>query len=153
MKLKLNVHRVSIIVVILFIVAGVLIIVLDWNEMQRIIHQANWLLLLPSLLLTASSYTCLSYSSSLVFRTFGIRLNLKDLLEISFVSNVVTYLINVGGVTGVSLQFMLMKRHGLDTEDILAPSLFQLYFSGLMLIALLPIRPYQHPGQSSPFPK
>jgi uncharacterized protein (TIRG00374 family) len=74
-----------------------------------------------------------------VFRAFGNRLNLKDLMEIGFVSNAVTYLMNVGGVTGVSLQFVLMKKRSLATEDILAPSLFQLYFSSLMLIALLPI--------------
>jgi uncharacterized protein (TIRG00374 family) len=107
--------------------------------MRRVIGQANWLLLLPSLLLTGSSYTCLSYSLAVVFRTFGISSKMRDLLEIGFVSNVVTFLMNVGGVTGISLQFVLMKKRGLATEDILAPSLFQLYFSSLMLIAILPI--------------
>jgi uncharacterized protein (TIRG00374 family) len=46
---------------------------------------------------------------------------------------------NVGGATGVSLQYVLLKRRGLITEDILAPSLFQLYFSGLTLVVLLPV--------------
>ena len=54
-------------------------------------------------------------------------------------SNAASYILNVGGATGVSLQYVLLKRRGLDTEDILAPSLFQLYFSGLMLIVLLPV--------------
>ena len=139
MKLKLNIQRITIIVVVLFIVAGVLIVALDWHEMRLVIGHANWLLLLPSLLLTASSYACLSYGLVVVFRTFGIRLGMRDLMEIGFVSNVVTYLMNVGGVTGVSFQFVLLKRHGLATEDILAPSLFQLYFSSLLLIALLPV--------------
>jgi len=139
MKFKLNIQRVTIIVVALFIVAGVLIVVLDWHEIRSVFGQANWLLLLPAFLFTAVSYISLSYGLAIVFQTFGIRLGLKDLMEIGFVSNVVTYLMNVGGVTGVSLQFVLMKRRGLATEDILAPSLFQLYFSSLMLIALLPI--------------
>ena len=136
---KLNIQRVTIIVVLLFIIAGVLIIALDWAEMRRLIGQANWLLLLPAFLLTGVSYTCLSYSLAVVFRAFGISLNMKALMEIGFVSNVVTYLMNVGGFTGLSLQFLLMKKRGLSTEDILAPSFFQLYFSSLVLIALLPI--------------
>ena len=139
MKPRLNIRRGTLIVVAIFIIAGVLIVALDWKEMRLVIDQASWPLLLPSLLFTAVSYVCLSFSLALVFRTFGVRLGLKDLLEIGFVSNVVTYLMNVGGVTGVSLQFVLMKRRGLATEDILAPSLFQLYFTSLMLIALLPI--------------
>jgi uncharacterized protein (TIRG00374 family) len=139
MKPGLNIQRVTVIVVVLFIVAGALIIVLDWREMRHLIGQANWLLFLPAFLLTASSYICLSASLALVFRAFGVRMGLKDLMETGFVANTVTFLMNVGGATGISLQFLLMKRRGLATEDILAPSLFQLYFSSLMLVALLPI--------------
>jgi uncharacterized protein (TIRG00374 family) len=139
MRPRLSIRRVTLIVVALFIIAGTLIIVLDWHDMKRIIGQASWPLLLPAFLFTATSYACLSFSLALVFRTFGNQLPLKDLLQIGFVSSAVTYLMNVGGVTGVSLQFVLMKRRGLATEDILAPSLFQLYFSSLMLMALLPI--------------
>jgi uncharacterized protein (TIRG00374 family) len=95
--------------------------------------------LLPALFFTATSYTCLSVSSALIFRAFGIQLELGELLQIGFVANVITYLMNVGGVTGVSLQFLLLKRRGQTTEDILGSSLFQLYFDGLMLVALLPI--------------
>jgi uncharacterized protein (TIRG00374 family) len=136
---KLSIQRVTLFVVLLFIVAGVLIVVFDWADIWLIIGRANWLLLAPSFLLTGLSYTCLSYALVVVFRAFDVRLKIKDLMEISFVSNVVTYLMNVGGMTGMPLQFLLMKKRGVATEDILAPSLFQLYFSGLMLIALLPI--------------
>lgn len=138
MKLKLNAQRIAIIVVVLFIIAGILIVALDWNAMRRVINQANWSLLVPALLFMVISYTCLSFSSARVYRTFGINLGFADLLEISFVGNVITYLMNVGGVTGVSLEFVLMKKRGIATENILAPSLFQLYFGSLMLIALLP---------------
>jgi len=135
----MNIHRVTTIVVALFVVAGVLIVVLDWNEIRQVIGHAKWSLLLPALLFMATSYICLSYSSAVVFRAFGVQMNFKDLLRISFVVNVVTYLMNVGGATGMSLQFVLMKKRGLATEEILAPSLFQLFFSSLMLITLLPI--------------
>jgi uncharacterized protein (TIRG00374 family) len=139
MKLKLNMQRITIIMVVLFVAACITVMVLDWHDMRRIIGQANWFLILPALLFTAASYTCLSYSLAVVFRTFGIDLPVKDIMEIGFVSNVINYLLNVGGVTGVSLEFVLFKKRGLATEDILAPSLFHLYFNGLMLIALLPI--------------
>jgi uncharacterized protein (TIRG00374 family) len=107
--------------------------------MQQVIGQANWLLLAPSLFFTGLSYICLSISLAMVFRVFGIKENFNDLLRIGFVSNVASYLMNIGGATGVSLQYVLLKRRGLATEDILAPSLFQLYFSGLMLVVLLPV--------------
>jgi uncharacterized protein (TIRG00374 family) len=139
MKIKLNINRVTIAVVVLFVIAGALIVILDWKEMRQVIGQASWPLLLPALAFTAGSYSCLSGSVAVVFRTFGARVPVKDLLQIGFVSNVITFLMNVGGVTGVSLQFLLMKKRGLAAEDILAPSLFQLYFDSLMLLALLPI--------------
>jgi uncharacterized protein (TIRG00374 family) len=136
---KLTIQRVTILVVLIFIIAGAIIIGLDRAEMSRIIGQANWMLLAPSLLFTGLSYFCLSLASAVVFRAFGIGLKIKDLMEIGFVSNTITYLVNVGGVTGIPIQILLMKKRGLATGDILAPSLFQLYFDGLVLIALLPI--------------
>ncbi len=139
MNIKMNINKVALTIVILFVIAGVLIVVLDWKEMRLVFGRANWLLLLPPILFTASSYACLSYSLSLIFRIFGINMNFKYLMQIGFVSNVVTYMMNVGGITGVSLELILLKKRGLATEDILAPSLFQLYFSSLVLIALLPI--------------
>ena len=139
MNSKIVIQRVALIFVALFLIAGTLIISLDWKEMRQVIGQANWLLLAPSFFFTGLSYICLSISLAMVFRVFGIKQNFNDLLRIGFVSNVASYLMNIGGATGVSLQYVLLKRRGLATEDILAPSLFQLYFSGLMLIVLLPI--------------
>lgn len=139
MNSKIVIQRAALIFVVLFLIAGTLIITLDWKEMQQVIGQANWLLLAPSLFFTGLSYICLSISLAMVFRVFGIKENFNDLLRIGFVSNVASYLMNIGGATGVSLQYVLLKRRGLATEDILAPSLFQLYFSGLMLVVLLPV--------------
>jgi uncharacterized protein (TIRG00374 family) len=126
------------IIVALFVIAGALIIVLDWKEMRQVIGQANWLLLALSFLFTGLSYYCLSLSLAIVFRVFDIKQDFNYLMRVGFVSNVASYLINIGGATGVSLQYVLLKRRGLATEDVLAPSLFQLYFSGLILIVLLP---------------
>jgi glycosyltransferase 2 family protein len=136
---KLTMQRVTVIAVVLFVVAGALIITLDWHDIKSVVGQANWWWILPALAVTAGSYFSLSYSNVLVFRAYKISVGYRDLMEIGFVSNVVTHLVNVGGLTGVSLEFMLLKRRGLATEDILAPSLFQLYFSSLALLAILPI--------------
>ena len=139
MNSKIVIQRAALIFVALFLIAGALIIILDWKEMRQVIGQANWLLLAPSFLFTGLSYICLSISMAIVFRIFGIKQDFKYLLRVGFVSNVASTLMNVGGATGVSLQYVLLKRRSLATEDILAASLFQLYFSGLMLIVLLPI--------------
>jgi uncharacterized protein (TIRG00374 family) len=139
MNSKIVIQRAALIFVALFLIAGALIIALDWKDMRQVIGQANWLLLAPSLFFTGLSYICLSISLAMVFRVFGIKQDFNDLLRIGFVSNVASYLMNIGGATGVSLQYVLLKRRGLATEDILAPSLFQLYFSGLTLVVLLPV--------------
>ncbi len=139
MNSKIVFQGVALIFVALFVIGGALIISLDWREMRQIIGQSNWLLLAPSFLFTAISYICLSISVAIVFRVFNIKENFNYLLRVGFVSNVVSYLLNVGGAAGVSLQYVLLKKRNLATEDILAPSLFQLYFSGLTLVALLPI--------------
>lgn len=139
MSSKIAIRRFSLIFVILFLIAGTLIIALDWNQMQQVIRQANWLLAVPCFLFTALSYFCLGISLAMVFRVFRIKEDFGYLVKIGLASNAASYILNVGGATGVSLQYVLLKRRGLDTESILAPSLFQLYLSGLMLIVLLPI--------------
>lgn len=139
MKSKVGFQRAALIAVTLFLIAGVLIIALDWKEMRQIIGEANWLLFAPSLLFVAVSYLCLSYCVAVVFRAFAVKENIGYLMRIGFVSTAVSYLMNVGGAAGVSLQFLLMRRRDIVVEDILAPSIFQLYISGLILVALLPL--------------
>ncbi len=137
--MHLTIQRLTIVFIVLFVIAGAVIVALDWSQIRSVIAQANWPRLLLALVFTASSYTCLSCSVAVVFRTFGIQLGFGYLMEVGFVSNVVTYLLNVGGVSGLPLQFLLVKKQGVATQDILAASLFQLFFSSLVLIVLLPI--------------
>jgi len=139
MKDKLRMRRATIFLTALFVVAGVLVVALDWRNVSHVVANANWLFLPLPLLLTGASYVCLSCGFALVFRTFGIRVHFKELAQIGFVSNALAYLLNVGGVAGLPLQFLLLKRRGPRSEDILAASIFQLLFSGLVLLLLLPI--------------
>jgi uncharacterized protein (TIRG00374 family) len=126
-------------VVIGVTLAGAVIIALDWQQARQVMREANWGFLAPALAATAVSYGCLSYGLYVVFRIFGTRLARRDIIEIGFVSNVLSYLLSVGGTIGISIRFMLMKRRGISAEDILAPSLFHAYFNNLTLFALLPI--------------
>ncbi len=139
MKSKIAIQKIALICVILFIIAGAVIITLDWKAMRQVVGQANWLYLAPSILFAGVSYLCLSLNMAIVFRIFGINQDFGYLLRVGFVSTVASFLINVGGAAGVSLQYVLLKKRNIATEDILAPSLFQLYFSGITLMALLPV--------------
>ena len=139
MKQKEGIRPITIILVAIFVVGGLLIVALDWKNASRVVTRANWLLLPLPLLLTGASYLCLICGFALVFRTFGIRLPFKELAQIGFVSSALTYLVNVGGVTGLPLQLLLLRRRGRRTEDILAASVFQLLLSGFMLLVLIPI--------------
>ena len=131
--------KIGVIAVAVFVLAGALVVALDWQQMRLIIGHTDWPLLVPAALLTLISYAALSASSVVVFRSFGLRVPIRDLLEISFVANVTTFLVNVGGLTGLPIQVVLLRRRGLSTEQVLAPSFFELYFSSLVLIILLPI--------------
>jgi uncharacterized protein (TIRG00374 family) len=129
--------RALLIILLFFAVAGAAIILLDRGQIRQAFQHADWPLLIPALLLAAVSYLCLSIEVALIFRVFGAPLPTARLLEIGFVSYAVTYTLNVGGVTGLSLQFAAFKKSGLRTEDILAPSLFQFYLASLPLVPLL----------------
>ena len=71
MNLKLNIQRVTLILVVLFVVGGTLIVVLDWSEIKGVISQADWLLLLPAFIAFSTSAvksrSLLKYNSLCVF--------------------------------------------------------------------------------------
>jgi uncharacterized protein (TIRG00374 family) len=123
----------------LFVCIGIAVIAAHWKDVKEVLLRANWTMLIPALFFTAGSYLFLSYGMAAVFSIFKIKLATRDLLEIGFVSNALNYLLSVGGMIGISVRYMLMKRRGISTEDILAPSSFHSYFNNLALLALLPV--------------
>ncbi len=58
---------------VLLAVAGVLVVFLDWPEVQGVIGRASWRPVLAALAMTALSYLCLSWSFGLVNQSFGVR--------------------------------------------------------------------------------
>jgi uncharacterized protein (TIRG00374 family) len=129
--------------VVLFISAlvllGIIATALDWRAVRDVLGQADWRPIITALAFTAVSYGCLSYGFVISCKLFAIRVHWRDLFAIGFVSNVLSNVVAVGGVAGYSVRFLLMRRHGLAVEDIVAASLFHSYINNLAMFALLPI--------------
>ena len=120
----------------LLALAGAIVVLLDWREVQGAVVQADWRPILFGLGVTASSYAFQSYSFGLLNRSFGVRLGLTHLLSVGFVSSVM--IAAVGGVAGHSLRLLLMARRGVPAGDAMAPSLFHGYLESLVFFALIP---------------
>jgi uncharacterized protein (TIRG00374 family) len=124
--------------VILLILFGLVVVFLDWNQVRKILGETDWKLVPLALLVTALSYTSLSYGWAVTNQIFGVRMRRRDLAQIGFVSTVLNHLISAGGAAGFSVRFLMMGAQGATMEDIVAASLFYTYLSGLGMLALLP---------------
>jgi uncharacterized protein (TIRG00374 family) len=131
--------RLVVIAVIALGLLGVFLVAMDWRQARHVLRQANWEWVLVALLFTVISYLCLSYGFLVASRIFGIKLGLGDLLQIGFISNVLNNLVSAGGAAGYSVRFIIMKKRGQTTADILAASVFHSYFNTLALLSLLPL--------------
>ncbi len=126
-------------VVIALVLLGVFVLAMDWRQAHHVLRQANWAWVSVALLFTVVSYACLSYGFLVASRMFDIQLSLGDLLQIGFISNVLNNLVSAGGAAGYSIRFIIMKKRGQTTADILAASVFHSYFNTLALLSLLPL--------------
>ncbi len=122
--------------VVMLALVGVLLIVLDWQEVRDVLTRGHWKWVPLALSITGFSYLFQSCSFSLINRSFGIGLGWRDLLGIGFLS--AAMIAAVGGLAGHSLRLLLMARRGLPAGDVLAPSLFHAYVESLLFFALIP---------------
>jgi uncharacterized protein (TIRG00374 family) len=118
---------------------GVFVVAMDWRQAHHVLRQANWSWVLVAILFTGVSYLCLSYGFLVASRVFDIKLSLGDLLQIGFISDALNNLVSAGGTAGYSVRFIIMKKRGQTTADILAASVFHSYFNTLALLSLLPL--------------
>lgn len=134
-------HRQRLVIglVVALVIVGLLVVVLDWREVQKILGETDWKLVPVALLFSAISYACLSFGFAAANRSFGIRMGWRDLSEIGFVSTMLNHLLSAGGAAGYSVRFLLMREQGATLRDILAASLFNSYLDSLGMLALLPI--------------
>jgi uncharacterized protein (TIRG00374 family) len=125
--------------ILLLILVGLAVVVLDWNQVRKILGETDWKLVPLALLVTAISYTSLSYGWAVTNQIFGVRMRRRDLAQIGFVSTILNHLISAGGAAGFSVRFLMMGAQGAAIKDIVAASLFYTYLSGLGMLAILPI--------------
>lgn len=131
--------RIATIAVALLLLSGAIIIALNWSTAVGVLRQANWFMVPMALLFTAASYVCASYSFFIICRIFGIKLEMRRLVEIGFVSTVVDNLLATGGIPGLSMRVILLRHSGINTDEALAPSFFRSYFNNIIFFALLPL--------------
>jgi len=126
-------------IVIAVVVIGVLVAALDWQRARQVLIAANWTLVIPALCFSGLSYLLLNIAFALVSRGWGIKSGIWRLIEIGFVSTVLNHLVTAGGAAGYSVRLLHMRRPGTSAKQILAISLFHIYLSMLVLMAMLPI--------------
>lgn len=130
-------QRIAAAFVILLLAAGVVSIVLDRQEVMRILHAAGWEQIEGALLFSALSYCFLGMRFVLTNRLFDIRLPSGNLFKIGVVSTAFGNLASGGGAGGYSMRILLMERFGVSVKDTLMASLFLSYLHDLILLALL----------------
>lgn len=122
--------------VVLLALLGVLVVLLDWQEVRDVLGRAQWRWIPVTLLFTSVSYYCLSHSFALINDSFGISMRRRDLLWVGFVSSAM--IAAVGGLAGHAIRVLLMAKRGLAPSDVMAPSLFHAYIESLAFFALIP---------------
>jgi uncharacterized protein (TIRG00374 family) len=125
--------------IVLLVLLGIVVAALDWGQVRQVLGQADWRLVPVTLLFTAVSYGCLSYSFAMVSEIFGVRMGRRDLFEIGFVSYALSHMVTSGGMAGYSLRVLLIKRRGLPVRDVLAASFFHSTLNNLLLFVLVPV--------------
>jgi uncharacterized protein (TIRG00374 family) len=132
-------RRLALGIILLIVTVGAVVVILDWHQVVQVLGRADWKLILPALLFTAISYSCLSYTFVLVNRAFGICVSRRDLFEISLVTVIINHLLTTGGAAGFGMRLLMLRQRGAEVQDITAASLFHIYLDGLGMLALLPM--------------
>ena len=125
--------------VLIVLLAGAFLVAREWRSVEQALAQADWRFAVLALTATAISHSAISYGYAVVNQLFGVPLRKRDLFEIGFVSVALNHVINVGGLAGLSLRVLLMRKRGFLVGDVLAPSFFYTYFSNLVMFSLFPI--------------
>lgn len=125
--------------VLVVVLLGAVFIAMDWGQVRNALGQARLQPIPYALAATLISYGCISFSFARVSKLLGIRMRVRDLAAVGFVSTVINHLVSSGGAAGYSVRYLLMNRHGVGMKDVLAASILHFYLTSLMMIAMLPV--------------
>jgi uncharacterized protein (TIRG00374 family) len=132
-------RRIVPILIIVIVLLGVVFLILDWSDIQKVLAQASWKPLPFAILTTLISYLCISYSFGRVSKLLGIQMRLRDLTSVGFVTTVLNHVLTSGGAAGYSVRYMLMNRHGVSMKDVFSASILHYYLTSLVMITMLPV--------------
>jgi uncharacterized protein (TIRG00374 family) len=130
-------QRVSIIIIVVLLAIGAAVIVLDWQQARQVISEANWFVTIAALLFTAISFFCLCFAFLLISRLFQINISPWKLLQIGYVSLALDNVLALSGFGGLSLRIVLMRPYRVKISRVIAASIYESYFDGLVLLILL----------------
>jgi uncharacterized protein (TIRG00374 family) len=119
--------------------AGIVLVALDWEDMRRVLAEADWHYLPLVLLFTLLSYAFYSYAYASVSQMLGIHMRKRELAEICFISTVVNHVLTTGGLVGYSLRYFLMKMYNATLKDVLTSSFLHYYLTSLDMLTFLPL--------------
>ena len=132
------VRRIVALVVALVILVAVGMAVVDAHAAILVLKRATWAWLIAAILAAAASYLCLSIALALLVRLFGVRLPMRHLMSIGFLSFAINNVFSLGGVTGYSMRLYFLGRRGAQIQDVLGASLVHSYLNQIVMIVLLP---------------
>lgn len=115
------------------ILAFILIIFTDKEKTLAVLREADWLFLIPAVLITILSYCLASYAYVLTCMIFNIEAPRKKLFEIGFITIAFNNLITLGGSIGYTLRLILLKDHRNKGRSIMAVSIFFSYINFLII--------------------
>jgi len=133
-----NLRLVAIFFVAVLAIAAALVFFLDADEITGVLSQAMWQPLVLALLFVFISYVAQAGGFWAACRIFGIKMPAFILLEIGFVSNILTNVLSAGGIPGQSYRVLTMKRNNVPASDATAVSIFHSYFNNLIFFVILP---------------
>lgn len=125
--------------ILILLIIGIILILLDRQEIVRALRLADWQMIAPAMFFTAISYLCISYTYTLLAGMWGIHMQSRDLTEICFVTTALNHVIRSGGVAGYSVRYLLMSRWGVTFNQVISSSLIHHYLTSLDMLVMLPI--------------
>ena len=117
------VNRLITLFVLLLTLFGVVLIILQTDQVILAVQQADWKAVPNALFFTLISYSFMSFSFALVSRMFSVRMGLFDLASVGFITNSINHVVTASGVAGYSLRTIMMGRHGVHFGEVMAVSL------------------------------
>lgn len=134
---SLSYNRLIIIAVTALLVTGIVIIVLDRNNIANLIGKANWLYIGIALITTGGSYFCQCYCYVLLNRLFDVNPGFKTLFLVGFASIAIGNVVSTPfGLTEHGIRAMLLVPRGYKFGNVTAASIFHSYIKDAAILIL-----------------